>query len=371
MPQHPQTMQAHFYTSTTGGLEKNLTFTRTARTPPPPQSPSQVLIRVLSVSLNPADYKVPEQSTLFGRVLICRTPASPGIDFCGRVEAVHESLDDEGEFHVGDLVLGCLARPREFGSLAEFTIVSANDLVRLPAGVRVDEGACVGVSVRTAWQALKYYGLSFSSSSEVSSGPEGIEGKERKKKRVFINGGSGGCGVFAIQFAKMLGCHVTVTCSSRNEELVRGLGADEVIDYTSVDVLETLIAMVSKMEDGGGRFDHVIDHIGLPSNLYTECHQFLKAGGAYVQVGAGSISTVVWRTITPRWFGGGRRRYVALMLENSKSDLEVVAGFLAEKKIRVVVDSVVGFSGEEVVAAYEKLRSGRARGKIIVRVAEE
>ncbi|CEL04475.1 hypothetical protein ASPCAL05605 [Aspergillus calidoustus] len=347
----PSVMKAYLYNTTIpNGVLPNLAYDPAARTPPPPSSPSQVLIKVLSTSLNPADCKVPEQSTIFGRVLICSTPASPGLDFAGRVVATHPN--HKGEFNPGQLVFGCLARPRTFGATGEYVLCDENDLAILPDGVSIDDAACVGVSIRTAWQSLKYY-------IKPSSSP-GAVGDEQKK--VFINGGSGGCGVFAIQFAKMLGCHVTVTCSSRNEKLVRELGADEVIDYTAVDVLQTLKAK-------GQVFDHAIDHIGTPDNLYSQCHHFLKAGCAYVQVGAGSIMKVVWRTITPRFLGGGRRWFVPLMLENSKEDLLTVVEFLKERKLRVVVDEVFEFG--DVIKAYEKLHSGRAKGKIIVHVAKD
>ncbi|KAI9373549.1 chaperonin 10-like protein, partial [Aspergillus egyptiacus] len=227
----PQTMKAHLYTSTAGGVEKNLTYSASARTPPTPSKPSQLLIKVLSTSLNPADYKVPEQSTILGKVLVCRTPASPGLDFAGRVVATHPNHN--GEFTPGDLVFGCLARPREFGTLGEYILANTNDVAHLPDGVSVDEGACLGVAARTAWQALKYYVpmpsdlASSSSASSSSSSAESAKGeKNDEQKRVFINGSSGGCGIFAVQFAKMLNCHVTVTCSSRNIDLVRDLGAD-------------------------------------------------------------------------------------------------------------------------------------------------
>ncbi|KAL2866456.1 NAD(P)-dependent alcohol dehydrogenase [Aspergillus lucknowensis] len=345
----PAAMKAYLYNTTTpGGVVSNLTFNPSARAPPPPSSPSQILIKVLSTSLNPADYKVPEQSTIFGRVLICQTPASPGIDFTGRIVATHPA--HKGEFSNGQLVFGCLARPRTFGTTAEYVLCDENDLAILPEGVSIDDAACIGIAIRTAWQSLKYC---------VKPSPSVGTGENQK---VFINGGSGGCGVFAIQMAKMLGFHVTVTCSSRNEELVRGLGADEVIDYTVADVLETLKAK-------GQVFDYVLDHIGTPDNIYSECHQFLKESGAFVQVGAGSMMTVVWRTITPRFLGGGRRRFVPLMLKNSKEDLATAAQFLKDKKIKVVVDEVFEFG--DVVKAYQKLCSGRARGKIIVHVAED
>ncbi|KAL4786840.1 hypothetical protein BJX76DRAFT_365058 [Aspergillus varians] len=338
---HPSTMQAWLYNSTTpNGVLPNLTFNPTARSPPAPSRPNQVLIKVLSTALNPADCKVPEQSTILGYTLICTTPASPGLDFCGQVVATHPN--HQGSFTPNQLVYGCLARPRQFGTTGEYILADENDLAPLPSGVSIDDAACVGVAMRTAYQSLKSY-------------------LKAPGLKVFINGGSGGCGVFAIQFAKMLGAHVTVTCSARNIELVKSLGADEAIDYTAVNVTDILKAK-------GQVFDHVVDHIGLPGDLYAQAHHFLKPGGVWVQVGSGSILTAVWRAITPRFLGGGRRSFVPLMLANSKEDLVAVGEFLAEKKVRVVVDEVFGFEG--VVEAYTKLRSGRARGKIIVRVAE-
>jgi NADPH:quinone reductase-like Zn-dependent oxidoreductase len=334
-------MKAWLYNATTPSVLANLTFNPTARSPPAPSRPDEVLVKVLSTAINPADCKVPEQFTIFGKALICKTPASPGLDFCGRVVATHAK--HKGEFQAGQLVFGCLARPKTFGTMGEYVLANDNDLAVLPEGVSVDDAACIGVSIRTAYQSLKYY---------IKS----------PGKKVFINGGSGGCGVFAIQIAKMLGAHVTVTCSSRNSSLVKELGADEVIDYTAVNVTETLKAK-------GQVFDHVIDHIGIPGDLYAQSHHFLKPGCAYVQVGAGSIMLVVWRTIRPRFLGGGSRWFVPLMLENSKEDLVTVVKFMADKKIRVVVDEVFGL--EDAKKAYEKLHSARARGKIIVRVCEE
>ncbi|KAL4927036.1 NAD(P)-dependent alcohol dehydrogenase [Aspergillus undulatus] len=352
---NPKTMRAWLYNNTISSVQSNLTFHPSTRTPPLPSHPSQLLIKILSTSLNPADCKVPEQSTILGKTLICALPASPGLDFAGEVVALHPRYVKD-EFKPGTLVYGCLARPREFGTTGEYILVDENDCAPLPEGVGVDDAACVGVAMRTAWQSVKYY------LQPPSNTPNESPGKQSgKQKKVFINGGSGGCGVFAIQFAKLLGAHVTTTCSTRNINLVKSLGADEVIDYTTTDVTSTL-------KEKGLIFDHVIDHIGLPSNLYAECHHFLKPGCTWVQVGSGSIMTAVWRLFTPRWLGGGRRWFWPLMLENSKGDLVEVGEMLRDGRVRVVVDSVHEF--EDVKKAYGILGSGRARGKIVVRVAE-
>ncbi|RDW74626.1 NAD(P)-dependent alcohol dehydrogenase [Aspergillus mulundensis] len=351
-PPIPATMKAWLYTSTHPSVIANLTLHTSTRSPPPPSYANHLLIKVHSTSLNPADHKVPQQLGIpfsGGRTLVCSLPASPGLDFAGEIVSVHPK--HKGEFKPGDKVYGCLARPRTFGTAGEYILADANDVAILPEGVSPEDAACLGVSVRTAYQSLKNY-------LDLSK-PE----FENESPKVFINGGSGGCGVFAIQIAKMLGCHVTTTCSSRNVELLTSLGADEVLDYTKTNVTETL-------KGKGLIFDLVIDHIGLPANLYAESHHFLKPAGAWVQVGAASIMTAFWRAITPRCLGGGRRRLVPLMLANSKEDLVAVGELVRDKKIRIIKEGDKAWDFERLKEAYELLASGRARGKIVVRVAE-
>ncbi|KKK14489.1 hypothetical protein P175DRAFT_0502210 [Aspergillus ochraceoroseus IBT 24754] len=334
-----ESMKAWLYNGTTGGLEKNLTFHPDARVPAAPQK-DQVLIQVISTSINPADYKVPEQSTVAGKVLIATTPASPGMDFCGRVIATGPGPAAK-EYTAGQLVFGCLAMPRQFGTLGEYILGYASNLAPLPKGLDPDDAATIGVAGRTAYQSIQPY---------VSAGD-----------KVFINGGSGGCGVFVIQFAKMLGCHVTVTCSTRNVQLCKELGADEVLDYTDQDVVDALKAQ-------GQAFDHVIDHIGSPESLYRESHTFLKPGKAYVQVGSSSILDVADRLVRPSFLGGGKRKFVALRLKNRREDLVQIGNWIQDGKIRVIIDSVYDFN--DTVKAFEKLRSGRSSGKLIIHVTE-
>ncbi|CAI7590363.1 unnamed protein product [Penicillium bialowiezense] len=318
------TMKAWFYSGTTNGLEKNLTFDTSARTPK--VSGDDILIKVLSASLNPADYKVPEMG-LVAQKLVIGTPATPGMDFCGEVITGNES------FSPGQLVYGCLSRPAQFGSLGEYLVTSASLLAPVPEGVEIDHAASIGIAGQTAYQSLAGY---------VSAGD-----------RVFINGGSGGCGIFAIQIAKEMGCHVTTTCSTKNVEFLRGLGADVVIDYSAEDVIAVL--------KGGEVFDHVIDHIGAPEPLYRESNHFLKAGKAFVQVGASAMATFAGRLVVPGFLGGGRRKY------NTKEDLVKVGEMVKSGAVKIQLDSTFEF--EETVKAFEKLRSGRARGKIVVHVA--
>ncbi|KAE8168023.1 hypothetical protein BDV40DRAFT_131185 [Aspergillus tamarii] len=331
-------MKAWLYSSTKGGLEKNLVYSPDARTPGSPLG-NQLLIQVISTSINPADYKVPATSTVFGKVMIAATPASPGMDFCGRVVAVGPDPSVQ-QFTPGQLVFGCLGMPRQFGTLGEFILATPNQTAPLPLGVDPDAAATIGVAGRSSYQSIVPY---------ISS----------PGSKVFINGGSGGCGVYGIQIAKSLGCHVTVTCSTRNVQFCRDLGADEVIDYTAQDVLEVL-------KSQGQVFDHVVDHIGSPGNLYQECHTFLKPGKAFVQVGASSMVTFAHRLIRPSFLGGGCRKYVVLLMQNNNDELVQIANWIREGKIRVEFDAVYEF--EDTVKAFERLCSGRTRGKIVIHV---
>jgi NADPH:quinone reductase-like Zn-dependent oxidoreductase len=330
-------MKAWLYSSTSGGLENNLELNPTARAPPAPQG-SQVLIQVLSASLNPADYKVPELG-LPARLYI-GTPASPGMDICGRVVTTGPLAR---HFREGQLVFGSAATPIKFGSLAEYTLVTADQIAAVPEGVDVDSAAGVGIAGQTAFQSL--------------------EGYVRAGDKVLINGASGGCGTFEIQIAKQMGCRVTAICSTRNMELCLRLGADEVIDYTAE---KDLVGMLAAK---GTVFDHILDHIGTPAEMYYQCHRFLKEDGVFVQVGASSMTTQAGRLAWPAFLGGGRRRYVVLMYKPVQRQLVQLGEWLQEGVVKVQVDSRYEF--EEVVKAFEKLRSGRARGKIVVHVGKD
>lgn len=329
-------MKAWLYNSTANGLEKNLHLDASARAPPAPRN-DEVLVQSLSTALNPADFKVPEMG-LHARLVI-GTPASPGMDFCGRVVTAGPGA---AHFEPGQLVYGCHSRPMRFGTLAEYLIISGSLIAPVPEGVEIEHAAGVGIAGQTAYQSLVGY---------VKEGD-----------KVFINGGSGGCGLFAIQIAKLMGCHVTATCSTRNVELCRGLGADEVIDYTAEEDL------VASLKNRGVVFDHVLDHIGSPSELYFQSHHFLRPGGVFVQVGASALTTFVGRVGWPSFLGGGRRKYVIFMFKNTREHVVKLGEWMQKGELKVQLDSEYEFG--DVVKAFEKLRSGHARGKIVVHVAK-
>ena len=333
-------MKAWQFSSTTGGIEANLKLNDKAIPPPAKLSPDEVFVEVISMSLNPADYKLAELP-IVGRLAITK-PASPGIDYCGRVIGTGSAVDLKS----GQIVFGRLGGPTKFGSLAECMVVKRAGAVPLPDGVDLDDAAAIGTAGLTAYQSIVPH---------VKAGD-----------KVFINGGSGGTGTFGVQIAKAVGCHVTTSCSTPNIQLCRDLGADEVIDYKSTDIVKELRAKAPG-------FSLIVDNVGSPTRLYEDSHHYLKEGGRYVQVGVASslsgLFSLFTRSFWPSFLGGGKRPYSSIFAVNKYDDLAQIGQWMKEGKVRAVIDSVFEF--EEGNKSFEILKSGRARGKIVVRVTDK
>ncbi|EXJ89501.1 hypothetical protein A1O3_02568 [Capronia epimyces CBS 606.96] len=350
-PQVPSTMRAWQYTQTHGGLERNLTLNTAAALPPHDAKTlgqDRVLVQILATSLNPVDYKFAELPVV-GRLMI-KKPASPGLDFAGRVAA-----PGGGELATSTLVFGRLDAPGQFGTLAEYTVARKQALAVLPEGVSAQDAACVGTAGLTAYQCII---------PNVTRG---------QGTRVFINGGSGGTGVWGIQIAKAVGCYVVTSCSGRNVELCKSLGADEVLDYTSEDIVEVLRKKaLSTSEANQGRFDLIVDNVGSHDTLYQHCHEFTTPEAKYVQVGMEvswqAVLKLVSRSVWPGFLGGGKRRYQFLAVSGDATQLEEIGKWMHEGKVKAVSDEV--FRMDDAPKAFEKLKTNHARGKIVVAVSE-
>lgn len=343
----PQTTRVWIYKSTTSaGLDKSLQLQ--ADFPPPPKSllgRQSILVRVSYMSLNPADYKLAELG-LIARALVS-PPASPGMDYSGTVVSVGSNVT---AYKAGQPVFGRI-EPTRYGTLGEYIVVKDGDgLAAAPEGFgeKLDELACIGTCGLTALQSIQPY---------VSAVGE----------KVFINGGSGGTGTFGIQIAKALGLHVTVSCSGPNAELCRGLGADEVVDYRTENISEVL-------KSKGKVFRLVVDNVGhTPAgqqDLYAAADEYLTEDGYFIQVGGGAsavqVKSAVSRLFIPAFLGGGKRNYKLIMAKQSHEDLARLGAWMKEGKVKAVIDEVFPF--ENAPGAYAKLKTGRAKGKILVKV---
>ena len=337
----PLAMRSWQYSRTAGGLEKNLTLNPAAPLPSP--NPDQHLVQVIAAALNPVDYKVAEIPGLI--LFAIAKPATPGIDFAGTVVRPANG----SPLKAGQLVFGASGTTAVAGgALREFSVSGLKSTATIPEGVDPTDAATVGVAGLTAYQSIVPY---------VKSGD-----------KVFINGGSGGTGVFGIQIAKAVGCQVTTTCSTPNVDFCKGLGADEVVDYKNEKVLDVLLLKAKER-----RYDHVVDNVGTDEELALHCHEFMRSDAVMVIVGGEpslkAITQMMKRKLLPGFLGGPKGNVVWFWPNQKPEDLQQIADWMKEGKVKAVVDTK--FSFEEAPKAFEKLKTGRARGKIVVDVASE
>lgn len=302
--------------------------------PVPSVGSDQILVRVLATSANPVD----AFPTSFGGYLMRgRKPTVIGTDYAGVVEAVGESVTS---FRVGDEVFG-----GAHGAFAEYIAVRAEGAVVLkPSSVSFEAAGTVAVAATTALQGLRDHG--------------GLVAGQR----VLINGASGGVGTFAVQIAVALGATVTAVCSTRNVEMVRGLGAASVIDYTTTDFTR-----------GSEQYDLIADVAGTHS--LGACRRVLAPGGTYVGVGmsgvmhgrAGMVRVAGHLLRTRMTSVVGSHKVVTLFIADLTNEaMETLAGMLADGRISPVIDR--RYTLGEVGAAMEYLNAGHARAKVAISV---
>jgi NADPH:quinone reductase-like Zn-dependent oxidoreductase len=335
----PSNMKASQWKSTSGGIEKRLKYTTSAELPKHAHSlpPDHTLVKVAYASINPADYKLAE-IPLVNRFFF-KTPATPGIDYAGTVVATTSP-----HLKPGDRVLG-KTQPPAFGATAEYLVITpAYSCVALPDEVEFEQAACVGVAGLTAYQSIAPF---------VKLG-----------SKVLINGGSGGVGTFGIQICKALGCIVTATCSGKNADFCRGLGADNVIDYRSAPVVEAL-------KRSGVQYDLIVDNVFEEPQLYWQAHHYLKPSGVYISITSKfticSIVNLAGVLALPRWLGVGSHTSKFLVVSNGTQDgFQAVTKLMKEGKVKVPIEEI--FPLENLGDAYIRLKSGRTRGKLVIRI---
>ncbi|KAK7428302.1 hypothetical protein QQZ08_005199 [Neonectria magnoliae] len=335
MAQHMRAWQC----ASPGLIEKTLKLVDETARPSKPLQNGQLLVEIARAGLNPADYKM-LQLGMASRA-ITQFPKTPGMDFSGTVVTVASGIDD---VKPGDAVLGRVLAGRREGALSEFAVVNRDSCVTVPADFDMDQAAGAPTAALTAYLTI---------APHIKTGD-----------RVFFNGGSGGVGLFGIQIAKVLGCHVTVSCSTAKATLCKETGADDIIDYKAGSVVEEL-------KKKGQVFNLIVDNVGnSPPNLYAASHNFLLPKGKYVFVGGaiscGSVASLAKSLLLPSFLGGGKRKFVAFNVYNDRAALEQIVNWMVEGKVKTVIDSVFDF--DDAHKAFEHLKKGSSAGKVIVRV---
>ncbi|MCA9640937.1 MAG: NAD(P)-dependent alcohol dehydrogenase [Polyangiaceae bacterium] len=306
----------------------------------PRPAAGEVLVRVAAAGVGADEWHLLRGLPYASRLVTgLTTPKNQllGLDLAGVVVGVGEGVT---EFAVGDEVFGWSA-----GAYAEYVAVPANQLLVKPHNLSLAEAAVVPISGFTALQALRDAG-------QLKAG-----------QRVLINGASGGVGSFAVQIAKALGAHVTGVASSRNQDFVRSLGADEVIDYTREDFTE-----------GPARYDLIVDLA--QSHSLEETRRALTERGSLVLVGSSARNELSgrlrWFKGTDRWFKAlflslfSRQRLVPLVHEDKLTDLAFLRELIEAGKLRPVVTQRFGLG--EVRRAIAATEGHSVRGKLVIEV---
>jgi NADPH:quinone reductase-like Zn-dependent oxidoreductase len=298
----------------------------------------QVLVAVRAASVNPADWHLIRGNPYLARLQIgLRRPSFqvPGSDFAGVVEAVGAAVTT---VRPGDDVYGTTFMAG-FGAFAERAAVPERLLAARPRSASFVEAAAMPLAAATALQALRDHG------------------KVQQGQRVLIIGASGGVGTYAVQLAKHLGATVTGVCSTKNLDLVRSLGANHVIDYTTDDITEST-----------ERFDVIVQVAG--TQTARRLRRLLTPQGTLVQLSGDSPN---------RWVGplgrilGGRlgaifsaQTVTTFTVKPRRDDLELLASLYDGGVLRSELDRTYELG--DVAHALEHLETGRTRGKVAITV---
>ncbi|KAK1931454.1 2-methylene-furan-3-one reductase [Phytophthora citrophthora] len=292
-----------------------------------PLEPTQVRVKVISAAVNPLDYKLLRYGAAFlPTAPSVENPFGMGFDTAGVV--VEVGSGDVRGLKLGDAVYGTPDRTAG-GSFSDYFAIDSKYLAQKPSNLTFNEAAAVPVAGLTSYQAL----------TEM--------GKLQAGERVLILGGGGATGQFAIQIAKALGAEVITTASPRNLKLVKSLGADQVVDYTSE-------------KWGSVLAEHSVDLIydcGVERGSWaSDAQKVLKPNGKFVTIGMGPkpVESPIGAT------------FYQLQLHPTPEDLQSLTKLAESGLVKPVVDSVYPF--DKVMDAIKLQMSNRAQGKIIVEV---
>ncbi len=290
----------------------------------PVPGPTEILVRVHAAGVNPTDWKSRSQGAFMTGA---KAPFTLGFDVSGVVEAVGLGVT---LFAPGDKVFGMPRFPHPAGAYAEYVTAPARHFAHLPASLDHIQGAALPLASLTAWQALV-------DTAQVQPGA-----------RVLIHAAAGGVGHLAVQIAKSRGAYVIGTARQAKHDFLRGLGADELIDYTQQDFAEAVRDV-----------DIVLDTIS--GDYGARSLRTLRPGGTLVSI------LPLDDTFPAAQAREARVRAGFLLVEPDRAGLQAVAGLVDSGKLRVAVDTVLPL--EEAAKAHTLGETGRTTGKIVLTVA--
>ncbi|TPV44770.1 NADP-dependent oxidoreductase [Bacillus dicomae] len=317
---------------------------RMAEVPTPKINEYEVLAEIHAASINPIDFKIRDGKVKM--LLKYEMPLILGNDFSGVITKVGSKVT---RFKVGDEIY---ARPRKnkIGTFAEYIAIHEDDIALKPKNLSFEETASIPLVGLTSYQALH----------DIM--------QLQKGQKILIHAGSGGVGTFAIQLAKIMGATVTTTASEAGANLVKSLGADEIINYKT-----------EKFEEILKDYDAVFDTIG--GTTLEKSFNIIKSGGNIVSVsgmpnarfgkefGSGFFKTLLFSLASKKLTALEKKhnaQYSFLFMKPSGDQLRTIANYIEAGKIKPIIDRV--FSFEDAQKAMEYSEAGRAKGKIIVKI---
>lgn len=315
-----------------------------ADTPRPVPRPDEILVQVHAAGLNPIDNMIPKGT--FKPMLRFKLPATLGSDLAGVVVEVGDRVT---RFRPGDAVFASIF-DQGTGSLAEFAIVPEKAAALKPANLDFVQAASIPMVGLTSWQALK---------DRIGLKPG---------QKVFIPAGSGGIGTFAIQLAKVLGAKVGTTTSTGNVDMVRSLGADEVVDYKKQEFENVLRDYDAVL--GTVRGDALLKSLRILKPNSTIVSLIGPPDAAFARArGMNAFFRFVFGLLSRKIIRQGAKRGVAysfLFVHPDGIQLAEIGKLLEAGRIRPVIDKVFPFEQAREALAY--LAQGRAKGKVVVQM---
>jgi NADPH:quinone reductase-like Zn-dependent oxidoreductase len=294
---------------------------------------NEVLVRVVATTVSAADWRMRKADPFITRFMngLWRPKKVQilGMEFAGKVESVGKAVTAFGE---GDHVFG--SPGFRFGAHAQYVCLPDAQLAIKPANMTFEEAAAVLFGGTSA--------LHFLRKAKIQAG-----------QKVLIYGASGSVGVFAVQLAKHFGAFVTGVCSTVNLDLVKSLGADEVVDYTREDFSEA-----------GRVYDTVLDTVG--KSGFSRSLKSLKRGGYYVRVGgSGRLSDFVGEILRGMWVSTtGAAKVIGGVARGTAGNLSFLKGLIEAGELRTVIDRC--YSLDEIAEAHRYVEAGHKKGHVVI-----
>jgi NADPH:quinone reductase-like Zn-dependent oxidoreductase len=304
---------------------------------PTPQD-NEVLVRIGATTICAADWRLRKADPIFIRLMMGLSRPKKikilGMECAGTVESVGNAVT---RFGVGDEVFG--GAGFKFGAHAEYACLTEDVLEIKPVNMTMEEAAGVmfgGISA-----------LHFLRKAKIQAG-----------QKVLIYGASGSVGTFAVQLAKHYGAHVTGVCSTANLELVKSLGADQVVDYTREDFSEA-----------GKIYDAVVDTVG--KSGFSRSLKSLKRGGYYVRIGySGRLSSIPGGMLGGMWASlTGAAKVVSGVARSEPGDQSFLKGLIEAGKLKTVIDR--RYPLEQIADAHRYAEAGHKKGHVVIVVEQK